>query len=411
MPDTGNFGANRPAGKASTGQLDCAAVEQWLAESAETALPGTVAEALRAHTAQCAACDEKLEQTARGREWLLLLKKEALAPPADLLAKILARTSQARTSPLEIADQDGLPTPGRAPHSERGGLAASASAEEFPGEFSRRAFSRGARDDRGPAPVEDSTSIWQHSSVVLLRRTLLEPRLALVAAMAFFSISLTLNLMGVRVTQLRPADFTPSNMSHAISHQYVETNARVVRYYENLRIVYEVEARVQQLRRAAETNPPAQQEPTPQKNRSGSSGNSGFLHPRSRQDRMANGPKTPGAGRPMPVPVPIVAGPVMDARLHAPADALPVTKTGSPADEPAGSIERRARVPADIDAVRTVSFHAGLFENRSQTGRRDAPGHTQPAPASLFALPATPCSRSSICLLHRTISTQERRLV
>lgn len=379
MPDTGNFGANRPAGKASTGPLDCAAVEQWLAESAEAALPGTVAVALRAHTAQCAACAGKLEQTARGREWLLLLKQETLAPPADLLAKILARTSQARTSNQETASQAVLPTASRA---ERGVGSIPAAAEEFP---------RSNQSDRGPGLAQDSTSVWQHSSVVLLRRTLLEPRLALVAAMAFFSISLTLNLLGVRVTQLRPADFTPSNMSHAISHQYVETNARVVRYYENLRIVYEVEARVQQLRRAAETNPPAQQEPTPQKNKSGSSGNSGFLHPHSRQDRMANGPQTPGAGRPMPAPVPIVAGPVMDARLHVPADAMPV--------------------PANINPVRTVSFHAGLFENHRQTGGHDAPGHTQSAPAFLLALPATPCGRSSICLLHRTISTQERRLV
>ena len=76
--------------------------------------------------------------------------------------------------------------------------------------------------------------------------------MALVAAMAFFSISLTLNLMGVKLTQFRAADLEPQAMRRAVTRQYAQANARVVHYYENLRIVYEVESRVHQLRQAAD---------------------------------------------------------------------------------------------------------------------------------------------------------------
>lgn len=70
------------------------------------------------------------------------------------------------------------------------------------------------------------------------------------AAMAFFSITLTLNLMGVRLADLKASDLKPSSLRRT----FYEANAHMVRNVDNLRVVYEVEARVRDLRRAADAD-------------------------------------------------------------------------------------------------------------------------------------------------------------
>jgi hypothetical protein len=84
-------------------------------------------------------------------------------------------------------------------------------------------------------------------------------------AMAFFSIALTLNLAGVKVTDLRAQDFQPSRLRANITRQYYSTNEQVTKYYKNLRLVYEMESRVRELRRTtdAEPAPSPQQTPKP----------------------------------------------------------------------------------------------------------------------------------------------------
>jgi hypothetical protein len=94
------------------------------------------------------------------------------------------------------------------------------------------------------------------------------------AAMAFFSIALTLNLTGIKLTEVRAADLTPSRLRATLTRQYYSTNEQVMKYYENLRLVYEMEARVRELRRSTEAEPaprPAsQQTPKQQTPRDGS---------------------------------------------------------------------------------------------------------------------------------------------
>jgi hypothetical protein len=75
------------------------------------------------------------------------------------------------------------------------------------------------------------------------------------AAMAFFSIALTLNLTGIKLTEVRPADLRPSRMRATLTRQFYSTNEQVMKYYENLRLVYEMEARVRELRRSTEAEP------------------------------------------------------------------------------------------------------------------------------------------------------------
>ncbi len=328
MTDTRQFGANKPAAEPASkkeplGQLDCSRFELLLAESVEQTLPENVAEQVHTHANGCAACRDKLAQARRGREWLLVVKQESLEPSAGLVAKILARTSLAG-APGAASTESALPSrpvqdilPGM--HSGLG--AASVPAETASGHKERR---RGSDADYLPGDGSAARSIpaWQHSSVVVLRRTFIEPRLALVAAMAFFSVALTLNLLGVRLTGLHASDLTPRNMHRAVTRQYAEANARVVRYYENLRIVYEMEARVQQLRRAAQTTTPSQQPARPRKQSFDSTGDSSSSTAGSHPGRMANNPLARDAKHAispgLPDPKPIVTGPEVDALLRVP---------------------------------------------------------------------------------------------
>jgi len=79
---------------------------------------------------------------------------------------------------------------------------------------------------------------------------MLQPRLAMTAAMAFFSIALTLNLTGVRLQDLRASDLKPSSLKR----DFYSANARVVQYYEGLRVVYELESRVHDLQSASDND-------------------------------------------------------------------------------------------------------------------------------------------------------------
>jgi len=84
--------------------------------------------------------------------------------------------------------------------------------------------------------------------------TVRQPRFAMSFGMAFFSLSVALSVLGVKPSDLRSVSLRPSAMRHA----YYNTQARVVRYYENIRLVYEVESRVRELKRTVE---PAQRQP------------------------------------------------------------------------------------------------------------------------------------------------------
>ena len=79
-----------------------------------------------------------------------------------------------------------------------------------------------------------------------------QPRLLMTAAMAFFSITLTLNMAGVRLSTIRLADLNPSTMSSSLNKQFHLASARVVRYYDNLRFVYVLEAQAKELKRNAD---------------------------------------------------------------------------------------------------------------------------------------------------------------
>jgi hypothetical protein len=81
-------------------------------------------------------------------------------------------------------------------------------------------------------------------------------------AMAFFSTALMLNLIGFRLSSFRLADLRPSVIGSTLSRQFYGARGSVVRYYQNLRFVYQLESRMRELRRDVETpQQPGQTQP------------------------------------------------------------------------------------------------------------------------------------------------------
>jgi hypothetical protein len=93
---------------------------------------------------------------------------------------------------------------------------------------------------------------WQRPGFMGQIRRFAEPRLLMTAAMAFFSIALTLNLAGVRLSSLRLADLRPTAVRSFMERRLMTASVPIVRYYDHLRLVYEVESRMRELRRTSE---------------------------------------------------------------------------------------------------------------------------------------------------------------
>lgn len=187
-------------------EMQCSEFEALLADAVEGALTGAGMERFRAHAASCAACGPLLADAEAGHNWLATLAE--IEPPRHLVHNILVATS---------------------------GLA-------------------GTREQ---ALTEPRASLWFRVRQALNPRPLmglvLEPRFGLSMAMAFFSVSLAMNVAGVKVSDVAKLDLRPS----AINRTYHETQSRVVRYYDNIRFVYEVESRVRELRRTLQPSEPA----------------------------------------------------------------------------------------------------------------------------------------------------------
>ncbi len=225
MAEFNQFGSMRPTQSVDAKQ--CAQFESMLADAVDGTLTAEEQAAFDLHLVGCAVCSEMLASAKRGAAWLEMLRQHAPQPPAAMLERILAQTSGAQAirpavQASELASGTALDTAGVTDSR----AAASGAGNVLP--FRRRIVPR--FDFRAAA------------------HTLLQPRLAMTAAMAFFSIALTLNLTGVRVSEFRMSDLKPSSLRRNI----YEANAHVVRYYTNLRVVYELESRVHDLQRSSD---------------------------------------------------------------------------------------------------------------------------------------------------------------
>jgi hypothetical protein len=84
---------------------------------------------------------------------------------------------------------------------------------------------------------------------------LMQPRLAMTAAAAFFSISMLMSVAGVKASDLSPQNLTPAAVANTASIRYHETTSKVVKYYENMRFVYEMETKISELKKLVSEEP------------------------------------------------------------------------------------------------------------------------------------------------------------
>ena len=201
----------------STHNPNSAACIQWemlLADALAGLLRPEDQALFAAHKSACPACAALFEEARRGREWLEFLSPEPEVP-AGLLERILAQTG-----PGQMEGYGLIP----------------------------------AANNVVPMPPP-----WQRPGFMANIRRFAEPRLLMTAAMAFFSIALTINLTGIRLStvhlaSLRPIDVRtiPGETRSFLERRLTMASTPVIRYYDHSRLVYEVESKVKELRRATE---------------------------------------------------------------------------------------------------------------------------------------------------------------
>ncbi|HXS76969.1 MAG TPA: zf-HC2 domain-containing protein [Terracidiphilus sp.] len=206
MADRGNI-PNSPA---------CGQWETLLADALDGLLRPEDEATFSSHMGGCAACTALFEEARQGREWLELLSPEPEVPEG-LLDKILAQTGPGHTSEYKLATAGNVVSM--------------------------------------PIPA------WQKPGMMGRIRRFAEPRLLMTAAMAFFSIALTLNMTGVRLTDFRLSNLRPSAVRSFMERRLTMASTPIIRYYDHLRLVYEVESRVKEMRRNSQLRQQNQTQP------------------------------------------------------------------------------------------------------------------------------------------------------
>jgi hypothetical protein len=242
MPDETKHGTPTPPGqnRAVRGpQVECTEFEALVSDALEGRLSPARKESFEAHRRVCEVCGPLFADVQAGQQWLRALALEPVEPPVNLVHNILAATSGvASTRPL-AATRDGRTTP----------------------------FGERARE-------------WWDSFFTPMAGFVRQPRFVMSFGMIFFSFSLALSAAGVKPADVAKVDLRPS----ALRHAYNDVQIKVVKYYDNIRFVYEIESKLRELKRA---NTPAEPSPEPPKEnrKNNTSGQPDHDPPDQRQDR------------------------------------------------------------------------------------------------------------------------------
>ena len=212
-----------------TSNVQCNEFDLLLSDALDGVLSGPGLDRFQAHARTCKTCGPLLEEAGAGRTWLKGLTE--VEPPASLVNNILASTTGVDTQRLRTMT-------------------------------------------RAPQP---RISWWEHVQASFLEPTwaiVRQPRFAMSFGMAFFALSVGLTVAGVKPADLQQVSLRPS----AIRRTYYNTQARVVRYVDNVRAVYEVQAALRGIKR---NMTPAEPGPAKQKERK----NDTTQQPEQKQDR------------------------------------------------------------------------------------------------------------------------------
>jgi hypothetical protein len=210
----------------------CSEFDALLTDALDGTLAGEKLNQFHVHAQGCRVCGPLFAEIEGGRR--LLHSLQEVEPPAYLVNNILAATTGLDTTRMRIPGQAGQ-----------------------------------------QLSWLDRLQGWVAPITQPVFATIRQPRFAMSFGMAFFSLSMGLNLAGVKLADLRHVDLRPS----AVVREYHITSGRVVKYYENIRFVYEIESRVRDFKRATT---PAEPAPTQEQHRKD---NNTSGQPEQRQER------------------------------------------------------------------------------------------------------------------------------
>lgn len=194
--------------------MQCHEFDALLSDALDGLLTGIELDRFEMHARGCAGCGPMLAQAEAGRNWLKGLTE--VEPPAGLVGSILASTTGVDTQRLRAA----VPAP------------------------------------QPQVSWLEHAHAWLSGSIEPILATIRQPRFAMSFGMAFFALSVGLTVAGVKPADLRQISLRPA----AIRRTYYDAQAKVVRYYDNARIVYELQSRLREFRRVEPAEPgPAKQ--------------------------------------------------------------------------------------------------------------------------------------------------------
>jgi len=188
--------------------MQCHEFDSLVSDALDGVLTGSRLDTFHAHARTCSACGPLLAEVQAGRDWLKDLTE--VEPPASLVNNILASTTGVDTQRLRVNVSAARPYASRLGSS-----------------------------------WWERTQAWASGAMQPIWATVRQPRFAMSFGMAFFSLSVALSVLGVKPADLRQVSLRPT----AIRHTYYNTQARVVRYYDNIKLVYQVQAAVRGLKR------------------------------------------------------------------------------------------------------------------------------------------------------------------
>lgn len=180
--------------------MQCAEFEAMLTDALDGMLGKADQSRFQTHLAVCSSCAPLFNEAEAGLKWLSALKEDEAVPPARMIENILRATIG--TSPIPLAAKE------------------------------TKSWWERLKETTVFAPVF---------------QTVFQPRFAMGFGMAFFSVMMLLNLAGIQVKNLRYIDLRPA----AIVTAYYETTGKAVKYWDNIRFVYEIESRIRDLKKAA----------------------------------------------------------------------------------------------------------------------------------------------------------------
>ena len=204
--------------------MQCNEFDHLLADAIDGVLSGTGLDRFQAHARVCKACGPLLAEAEAGRNWLKGLTE--VEPPASLVTNILASTTGVDTQRLRVTARSSQP----------------------------------------------HISWWEHMQASLFEGMLepiwamvRQPRFAMSFGMAFFALSVGLTVAGVKPGEAAQAVAQIIAHPSSMRRTYFATQARVVHYYENVRVVYQLEALARQVKRNVAPAEPSRKESRPAK--------------------------------------------------------------------------------------------------------------------------------------------------